>query len=62
MNAVDFARLLEAMDGLSARQVEDLQEVLASLGLRIEALRQVESRVSSSPACGRCAASGAPSP
>jgi transposase-like protein len=54
MNSGDFARLVETIGSLSARQIEDLQHVLARLGLRMEALRQVESRHEAEPSCHRC--------
>ncbi len=57
MNPVEFARFVEAIGSLSARQIEDVQEILGSLGLRIEALRQVESRIETAPVCAQCGCS-----
>ena len=57
MHAADFMRLVEAVGTLSARQMEDLQNVLTRFGLRIEALRQAESRVAAPEKCGKCAGS-----
>ena len=54
MHAGEFSRLVEAVASLSARQIEDLQNALARLGLRMEALREVEHRVPPPAACACC--------
>lgn len=51
MYSGDFARPVETIGSLSVRRIQDLQHVIASLSLRMEASWQVERRQKAEPVC-----------